>query len=75
MPKGTKVDAMYQDIKEQQESKGVGKKTAERIAAATAQKRTGLSLATGKPPKHSRSYGAASDPQKGGKKGWDKSGY
>ncbi len=43
MPKGTKVDNMYQAM--------VKAGTPKDIAAATAQKRTGLSLKTGKPPK------------------------
>ncbi len=43
MPKGTKVDKIYQAIK---------KKTGDpSIAVATAQKMTGKSLATGKAPK------------------------
>jgi hypothetical protein len=51
MPKGTKVDNVYQALKR----KGMDKGKAARIAQAN----TGLSLATGKPPK---------------KKGWTKIG-
>ncbi len=43
MPKGTKVDKIFQAIKK------TGAPVGE--AAATAQKMTGLSLKTGKPPK------------------------
>ena len=43
MPKGTKVEAVYSAIKEKTGDKG--------LAAATAQKMTGKSLATGKKPK------------------------
>lgn len=43
MPKGTKVDKIYQAMRRSGVPAGE--------AAATAQKRTGLSLATGKPPK------------------------
>jgi hypothetical protein len=46
MPKGTKVDDMYQAMVKRGVSKGE--------AAATAQKRTGLSLQTGKPPKRKK---------------------
>lgn len=42
MPTGTKVDKIYQALKG---------KVGEGEAAAIAQKRTGLSLKTGKPPK------------------------
>jgi hypothetical protein len=42
-PKGTKVEAIYSAIKKKTGDKG--------LAAATAQKMTGKSLATGKPPK------------------------
>ena len=43
MPKGTKVEKMYQAIKRGGASKGK--------AARIAQSRTGQALATGKPPK------------------------
>lgn len=43
MPKGTKVDNMYEALKRE------GKST--ESAARIAQSRTGLALATGKPPK------------------------
>jgi len=43
MPAGTKVERMYQAIKRGGASKGK--------AARIAQSRTGLALATGKPPK------------------------
>lgn len=43
MPKGTKVDNMYEGLKK----KGYSEESAARIA----QSRTGLALATGKPPK------------------------
>jgi len=42
MPKGTKVEKLYQKLKMKGKSKG--------SAAAIAQKATGLSLATGKTP-------------------------
>jgi hypothetical protein len=45
MPKGTKVDRLYRKLKAQ----GKSKESAARIA----QSATGLSLATGKKPKHS----------------------
>lgn len=44
MPEGTPVDKMYKAM--------VRSGTPKDIAAATAQKRTGLSLKTGKLPKH-----------------------
>ena len=44
MPKGTKVDQVYEALKR----KGASKGKAARIAQAT----TGQALATGKPPKH-----------------------
>ena len=47
MPAGSKVDRVYRAIKKQFMASGKGKKAAESEAAATAQKRTGLSLATG----------------------------
>jgi hypothetical protein len=43
MPKGTKVEGIYEALKAEGMSKGK--------AAAIAQSKTGLSLATGKPPK------------------------
>jgi hypothetical protein len=43
MPKGTKVEEIYTAIKNKTGNKG--------LAAATAQKMTGKSLATGKKPK------------------------
>ena len=43
MPKGTKVDNLYQKLK--------GKGKSEASAAKIAQSATGLALATGKPPK------------------------
>ena len=52
MPKGTKVDNMYEGLKK----RGYSVESAARIA----QSRTGLALATGKPPK--------SKSAKGGKK-------
>jgi hypothetical protein len=45
MPKGTKVEKVYQALKEKRMSKGK--------AAAIAQANTGLSLTTGKKPKNS----------------------
>lgn len=54
MPKGTKVHKMYDAIKESQMAHGASKGEAERIAAATAQKKTGKSLATGKKPKRKK---------------------
>lgn len=44
MPKGTKVEKMYEALKEEGMDKGK--------AARIAQSKTGLALATGKPPKH-----------------------
>lgn len=46
MPKGSKVEKMYEAIKRKGASKGK--------AARIAQAKTGLSLATGKPPKRKR---------------------
>lgn len=46
MPKGTKVDRVYEALKR----KGASKAKAARIA----QSQTGKSLATGKKPKHKR---------------------
>ncbi len=43
MPRGTKVERCYQDLRSQGKSKG--------SAARICQKSTGLALATGKPPK------------------------
>jgi hypothetical protein len=43
MPKGTKVESLYQKLK--------GKGKSEASAAKIAQSATGLALATGKPPK------------------------
>lgn len=54
MPKGTKVHKIYEAIKKQQHAGGAGKEESERIAAATAQKMTGKSLATGKKPKRKK---------------------
>jgi hypothetical protein len=54
MPTGTKVDRQYQAIKQSLMDSGKSKGRAESEAAATAQKRTGLSLKTGKPPKGHR---------------------
>lgn len=51
MPKGTKVHKIYDKIKKSQLASGASKAEAERIGAATAQKMTGKSLATGKKPK------------------------
>lgn len=51
MPKGTKVDKLYQKLKAQGKDKG--------SAAAIAQSVTGMSLMTGKPPKHKNSILAA----------------
>ena len=44
MPKGTKVDNLYEKLLQKGYSKG--------SAARIAQAKTGLALATGKPPKH-----------------------
>ena len=44
MPKGTRVERLYQRLKRE----GYGVESAVRIAQA----KTGLALATGKPPKH-----------------------
>lgn len=44
MPEGTKVDRLYHDLL----AKGFNKSSSARIA----QKKTGLALATGKPPQH-----------------------
>lgn len=46
MPKGTKVDKMYRALKEEGMDKGK--------AARISQSKTGLALATGKPPKRKR---------------------
>lgn len=44
MPKGSKVERCYQDVRATGKSKG--------SAAAICQKSTGQALATGRPPKH-----------------------
>jgi hypothetical protein len=54
MPTGTPVDRQYQAIKKSLIASGKSKKAATSEAAATAQKRTGLSLATGRRPKGRR---------------------
>lgn len=46
MPKGTKVDDLYQDLRAEGKSKG--------SAARIAQAKTGLSLKTGKKPKRKK---------------------
>lgn len=46
MPKGTKVERLYKHLRKQGHS--------ERSAARIAQKKTGLSLKTGKPPKRKK---------------------
>ena len=46
MPKGTKVERVYEALKRKGASKGK--------AARIAQSQTGQALATGKPPKHKR---------------------
>lgn len=46
MPKGSKVDRVYQALKREGADKGK--------AARIAQSQTGQALATGKPPKHKR---------------------
>ena len=46
MPKGTKVDRMYQALRREGASKGK--------AARISQAKTGLALATGRPPKKKR---------------------
>ena len=46
MPKGSKVDRVYQALKKEGMSKGK--------AARIAQSKTGQALATGKPPKHKK---------------------
>ena len=53
MPKGTKVDSIYQAIKKKEMKKGSGKKKAQGKAARIAQSKTGKSLLTGKTPKKS----------------------
>jgi hypothetical protein len=51
MPKGTKVDKMYQAIKSSSKKAGMSDKDAKAKAAKIAQAKTGKSLATGKKPK------------------------
>ena len=51
MPKGTKVDKMYQAIKSSSKKAGMSDKAAKTKAAKIAQAKTGKSLATGKKPK------------------------
>lgn len=46
MPKGTKVERLYEHLRDQ----GYTPKSAAKIA----QSKTGLALETGKPPKHKR---------------------
>lgn len=46
MPKGSKVDRVYQALKREGMDKGK--------AARIAQSKTGQALATGKPPKHAK---------------------
>ncbi len=54
MPKGTKVDRVYQAIKHQELAAGASKQQAESKAARISQAKTGEALATGKPPKGKR---------------------
>lgn len=49
MPKGTKVDNVYEALRREGMDKGK--------AARIAQSKTGQALATGKPPKHSAGRG------------------
>jgi len=51
MPTGTTVDDAYRAILAKNLKKGMSKRQAESHAARIAQAATGLSLATGKPPK------------------------
>lgn len=54
MPKGTKVDNIYQAVKKSKMASGMSKAMAERHAAMIAQAKTGMSLATGKKPKRKK---------------------
>ena len=51
MPKGTKVDKVYQAVKKAKMASGMSKAMAEKHAAMIAQSQTGRSLATGRKPK------------------------
>lgn len=51
MPKGTPVDDMYRAILRDLLRKGVSPEEAKAKAARIAQAKTGLALATGRPPK------------------------
>lgn len=54
MPKGTKVEKMYQAIKRSSKATGMSDKNAKAKAARIAQAKTGKSLATGKKPKRKK---------------------
>lgn len=51
MPKGTKVDRVYEAVKKSKMAGGMSKAQAEKHAAMIAQAKTGKSLATGRKPK------------------------
>ena len=54
VPKGTKVDKVYQAVKRAKMASGMSKEMAEKHAAMIAQAKTGKSLATGRKPKKKR---------------------